>query len=162
MANGPIHLRLRILLCRVNLNSGISSADPAGTGISTPQPRIRIDKWLWEVRLYRTRSLAIAACRAGHVKVNGVSVKPAHDVRLQEIITAKTGIITHTVKVIGFPVNRVNAKLVPSFLEDLTPQSEYEKSREISLTPWYLRKKGLGRPTKKERRLLDQARADSL
>lgn len=135
------------------------TVQPAVPGIVPSLPKLRIDKWLWAVRLYKTRSQAITACRAGHVKVNGESVKPSHDVRLQEIITAKTGIITRTVKVIGFTENRVGAKIVPNFLEDLTPPSEYEKPREINLVPWYLREKGMGRPTKKDRRLLDQFRA---
>lgn len=80
---------------------------------------------------------------------------------MQEIITAQTGIMTRTVKVVGFTENRVGAKIVPNYMEDLTPPSEYEKPREINLTPWYLRKKGAGRPTKKDRRLMEQLRTES-
>lgn len=116
---------------------------------------IRIDKWLWAVRLYKTRSLAIAACRAGHVKSNGQNVKPAHSVRIGEVIAAQTGHITRTVRVVALVQNRVSAKAVSQYLEDLTPASEYEKPREASFQPMFLRARGTGRPTKKDRRLLD-------
>lgn len=161
MASGPIRKPPSPPYLRVSFNSGNQIPLPAAGGTISPAPKVRIDKWLWAVRIYKTRSLAIAACRAGHVKVNGESIKPSHEVRLREIITAQTGVMTRTVKVIGFTENRVGAKIVPNFMEDLTPASEYEKSREINLTPWYLRKKGAGRPTKKDRRLMEQLRTES-
>jgi ribosome-associated heat shock protein Hsp15 len=116
---------------------------------------MRIDKWLWAVRLFKTRSLAAEACRGGHVLVNGQRVKPARELRVGEIIAAKAGAVQRTVKVMGFPPSRVGAKLVPEFLEDLTPASEYEKPREFT-PPQFNWSKGIGRPTKKARRLWEK------
>ncbi len=116
----------------------------------------RIDKWLWAVRLYKTRSLAADACRNSHVLVNGQRVKPSRDVHIGETLTARTGLVQRTVRVLGFPLTRVGAKLVPKFLEDLTPASEYEKPREFTPAPHFSWSKGLGRPTKKSRRLWEK------
>lgn len=116
---------------------------------------VRIDKWLWAVRLFKTRSLAAAACAAGKVKIADHPVKAARDVHIGEVITAATGEITRTVKVLGIVERRVGAKLVPDLLEDLTPPAEYAKQRERSLLPGVLRPKGSGRPTKKDRRTMD-------
>ncbi len=116
---------------------------------------VRIDKWLWAVRLYKTRSLAADACAAGKVRIGDQPVKPARSVRVGETITAVTGEMTRTVKVLGLVQKRVGAKLVPENLEDLTPASEYEKKREPNFTPVMFRPKGTGRPTKKDRRRLD-------
>lgn len=117
---------------------------------------VRIDKWLWAVRLYKTRALAMAACRGGHVKVAGHPVKPSREVRVNDLIEAKTGEINRTVKVLGIIERRVGASAVKEFAEDLTPASEYEKRREPVLEPMFFRPKGTGRPTKKERRSLDK------
>jgi ribosome-associated heat shock protein Hsp15 len=115
---------------------------------------VRVDRWLWSVRLYKTRTLASTACAADHVKVNGNSCKPARAVRPGDIVVALTGEITRTVKVVEVLERRIGAKLVSRYLEDLTPPAEYEKPREASLAPVGRRPKGTGRPTKKERRLL--------
>jgi ribosome-associated heat shock protein Hsp15 len=117
-----------------------------------PATEVRIDKWLWAVRLYKTRTVAAEACKAGHVKVGGQTIKPSRDIRLGETIEAKTGEITHTVRVLGLIEQRVGAKLVSQYLEDLTPASEYEKPRLPSGRPLFLRPKGSGRPSKKQRR----------
>jgi ribosome-associated heat shock protein Hsp15 len=118
---------------------------------------VRIDKWLWAVRLYKSRTMAGAACTGGHVKMSEQPVKPSRGVRIGEVITAVTGDITRTVKVIGLLERRVGAKLVSQYLEDLTPASEYNKQREKHfLPPPVIRPKGMGRPTKKERRNLEK------
>lgn len=118
---------------------------------------VRIDKWLWAVRLFKTRSLATTACRAGHVKIKGENVKPSRTVHLSEVITARTGDITRTVKVIGLLQNRVGPKLVEKYLEDLTPAAEYLRAAEDRRLPQApQRPKGAGRPTKKERRQLEE------
>ena len=91
---------------------------------------VRIDKWLWAVRLFKTRSQATAACAAGKVRIADQPVKPARATRVGEVITAKVAGITRTVKVVELLENRVGAKLVPNYLEDLTPPSEYEKRPE--------------------------------
>jgi ribosome-associated heat shock protein Hsp15 len=118
---------------------------------------IRIDKWLWAVRLYKTRSLATQACRGGHVSIGGRHVKPARVVRLDEVISARTGELLRTVKVIGLTERRVGPKLIETLLEDQTPASEYlrvmQKKRDGAGVP--KRDKGTGRPTKKERRQME-------
>ena len=106
------------------------------------------------MRLYKTRSLAGAACDAGHVKINGHPCKPARTVRAGDVLNALTGEIHRTVKVTAVLENRIGAKLVPQYLEDLTPAAEYEKPREKYVAPSGLRPKGAGRPTKKDRRML--------
>ena len=118
---------------------------------------VRIDKWLWAVRLYKTRSLATAACRGGHIKIGGEAVKASRTVHVSEIITARTGEITRTVKVLGVIEQRVGAKVVGTYMEDQTPASEHLRAmekREKKIGPGF-RAKGMGRPTKKERRQLE-------
>jgi ribosome-associated heat shock protein Hsp15 len=116
------------------------------------QQSVRIDKWLWAVRVYKTRTQATDACRGGHVKINGQNVKPSHEVRPGEIITAQVGPITRTTKVLGLIEQRVGAAVAKLHAEDLTPPSEYQKPREPVLLPFMFRAKGQGRPTKKDRR----------
>ena len=115
---------------------------------------VRADRWLWAVRLYKTRSVAGAACDAGHVKINGHPCKPARTVRVGDVLNALTGDIHRTVKVTGVLENRIGAKHVANYLEDITPASEYQKPREKQFAPIGHRAKGAGRPTKKERRIL--------
>jgi ribosome-associated heat shock protein Hsp15 len=117
---------------------------------------MRLDQWLWAVRVYKTRSLAAEAVKAAHVTVNGQPSKPAHTVRAGEMVVARVGILTRTLKVLAAPPSRVGAKLVPEFAEDLTPPEEYEKPREPNFLPAILRPKGAGRPTKRERRELEE------
>jgi ribosome-associated heat shock protein Hsp15 len=109
-----------------------------------------MDKWLWAVRLYKTRSLAAQACNLGRVQISGQQVKPSRVVRAGDVITAVTGDIARTVKVTGFVEQRVGAKLVSQYLEDLTPPSEYEKPREKAFQPLSL--KPLSRHPPKRRR----------
>ena len=121
--------------------------------LHTPE-RVRIDKWLWAVRLYRSRSLATEACHAGHVKIAGQSVKPSREVRVGETITAQTERLTRTVRVLALLDRRVGAKVVGGFAEDLTPPEERARAREERAQVPHLTK-GFGRPTKKQRRLLE-------
>ncbi|HWD19884.1 MAG TPA: RNA-binding S4 domain-containing protein [Verrucomicrobiae bacterium] len=116
---------------------------------------VRIDKWLWAVRACKTRSQAAEACRLGRVTVAGQPVKPARDVKVGEIISVKQYEITRTLKVLQLLEKRVGAAAARQYVEDLTPPSEYEKRREPDFRPLALRPKGAGRPTKKERRALD-------
>jgi len=118
---------------------------------------VRIDKFLHAVRLYKTRSLASDACRLGRILVNDSIIKPSRDVVTGQILTVKKAPVTYTYKIVGLTENRVAAKLVANFIEDLTPDSEKERittMRETGLS--IQRKKGLGRPTKKERRDIDR------
>ena len=116
---------------------------------------MRIDKWLWAVRLYKTRSLATAACKAGHVLVNERKVKPSRDVQPGEIVKAQTGEVMRTVRVLGLIDKRVGAALARDYAEDLTPPEEYTKRRGPDFSRGIVRPKGTGRPTKKERRAID-------
>lgn len=117
---------------------------------------VRIDKWLWAVRLYKTRSIATTACRAGHVKFQGESVKPSHTVRVGQIFTARAGDLNRTIKVLALLEKRVGAKLVEQYAQDLTPAAEYLRAAEDKKLPQAPRRaKGAGRPTKKERRQLE-------
>lgn len=117
---------------------------------------VRIDKWLWAARLYRTRSLALEACRAGHVKTEGSPVKPGKPVRQGEIIEAQTAGPLRTVRVLKVIEKRVGAKLVPEVLEELTPREEFERARKTVVEQVLSRPKGTGRPTKRDRRLIDK------
>jgi ribosome-associated heat shock protein Hsp15 len=119
-----------------------------------PQSGVRIDKWLWAVRLYKSRSLAAQACQAGHVKIGGQNVKPAREVRVGEVICALAQRVQRTVKVVALLENRVGAKLVSQFLEDQTSPEEYARAREEAKQAAIIYPRGLGRPTKKQRRQL--------
>ncbi len=116
---------------------------------------IRIDKWLWAVRIYKTRNLAADACRAGKVRINDKPVKPSHEVKLNEAIVINLTPLIKTVKVIGILKNRVAAKLVEDYLEDMTPQEEYDKLKLMRELNYEHRRRGEGRPTKKQRRMID-------
>ena len=119
-------------------------------------PAGRLDKWLWSVRVFRSRSLASDACRAGSVAVNEQPAKPARDVRPGETITVRLGIVTRTLRVVDVPRSRVGTKLVARFCDDLTPPEELAKAKEQPLQQMLAREKGSGRPTKRDRRLLDR------
>jgi ribosome-associated heat shock protein Hsp15 len=110
----------------------------------------------WAIRIFKTRSLATAACRNGRVTIGGQTVKPARDVHAGELIVVQTGDITRTIKVLASLEQRVGAALVKDYAEDLTPASEYEKRRDPILQPLFRRPKGAGRPTKKDRRTMDK------
>lgn len=112
----------------------------------------RLDKWLWSVRVFKTRAEATAVCRNGRVQVNGLDAKPGRDVHVGETVTAKVGVVTRTLKVLGHPRSRVAAKQLPEFVQDLTPAAEYERAKQAGLEHMLARERGRGRPTKKDRR----------
>ncbi|MFN3554851.1 MAG: RNA-binding S4 domain-containing protein [Bacteroidales bacterium] len=114
---------------------------------------LRIDKWLWSVRLFKTRTIATDACRTGRIRIEGDAVKPSREIRPGHEISLHMGPFTKTVKVIGLPKSRVGAKLVPDYMLDLTPSEEYLKLEMLKENPFAQRK---GRPTKKERRDMDE------
>lgn len=116
----------------------------------------RLDKWLWSVRVFKTRAEATAQCRNGRVQVNGLDAKPGRDVHIGEVVTARVGIVTRTLKVVGVPRSRVAAKQLPEFLADLTPPAEYDRAKQANLEHLLARERGRGRPTKKDRRELSQ------
>lgn len=114
----------------------------------------RIDKWLWAIRVYKTRSLAADACKANRITVNGVIVKPSRDIKEGDLIVVKKLPVLYTYKVIEPISNRQPAKNVPLYAQDLTPQTELDKLKQ-KLTVNISRDPGTGRPTKKERRDID-------
>lgn len=126
------------------------------TAPAAPAVDVRLDKWLWAVRLFKTRGLATEACAAGHVRVNGQRAKPGRSVHVGELIEAQVGDVRRTVRVLGALERRLSAKAVAPYLEDLTPAAELHKPRETPLEPLFHRPKGAGRPTKRERRLWEQ------
>jgi len=118
---------------------------------------VRIDKWLWAVRVFKTRSMASTACRAGKVKIDDQEIKPSRDAHIGDVVRIRINPhFTRTVKVKELLSNRVGAKLIPNYTEDLTPQSEYDKLKKYNELNWERRDRGIGRPTKKERRDLDK------
>ncbi len=119
--------------------------------------KVRIDKWLWAVRAFKTRSIASDACRSGKVKLNGQVVKPSRDVSVDDvIIVVKNPQFTRTLKIKEILTNRVSAKLVPQYVEELTLKEEYDKLKKYSELNWERRDRGIGRPTKRERRDIDR------
>lgn len=122
------------------------------------QEKIRIDKWLWAVRIYKTRTQAAEECEKGRVMINGMSVKPSHIVKEGEIIMVRKPPIIYTYKVLGLLKNRISAQMAKSYVEDLTSNEELSKRQLIQMATNFVRDKGSGRPTKKERRELDKLR----
>ncbi|MDT0551708.1 RNA-binding S4 domain-containing protein [Urechidicola vernalis] len=113
---------------------------------------MRIDKYLWCIRYFKTRSIATEACKKGHIKLNGASVKPSKDVFNGEEITIRKNQINYQIIVLDLPPNRVGAKLVDLYRKDTTPKEAFEHKDLLKFSKDYYRKKGTGRPTKKDRR----------
>ena len=117
----------------------------------------RIDKVLWALRVFKTRTEATDACKGGKVKIGGVNAKPSRPVKVGETISVHKGIIQLTYRLKQVPEHRMGAKLVPEFAENLTPQSELDKMRAPVETFFLKRDRGTGRPTKKQRREMEDA-----
>src|SRR5512133_119990 len=122
----------------------------------TDNKTIRIDKFLWSVRIYKTRSIASDECRKGRIIIGDVQVKPSRTITKNEIIIVKKPPVIYTYRVIEPIENRVSAKLVEQFIEDLTPDAEKAKLNIRDSVGIIHRDKGTGRPTKKERRQIDR------
>jgi len=120
--------------------------------------KIRIDKWLWAVRVYKTRSISTDACNSGKVKIGGDSIKPARIVQIGNIITVQKKLIKHKYEVLGLIGKRVSAKVAAENVADRTPKEELIKLKAARSHIIAHREKGQGRPTKKERRLIDKAK----
>ena len=116
---------------------------------------VRLDKYLWAIRVYKTRTDATDACKGGKVRVNGLDVKPSCEVKFGDVITARKGAVLYTFKVKELLSNRVGAALVPQYAENLTPQEELDKLRAPVETFFLKRDRGAGRPTKKDRRQME-------
>jgi len=113
---------------------------------------MRLDKYLWAVRIYKTRTMAADAIKGGKVKLDGESPKPAREAKVGEEYQIQLGELQKSIRVLDFPKNRVAAKEVVNFLEDLTPAEEYQSIKRLKEYRFVFRPRGTGRPTKKERR----------
>ena len=122
---------------------------------------MRIDKYLWCVRYFKTRNIATTACKKGHIKVNGQVVKPSREVYATDKIELRKNQINYTITVLDIPQNRVGAKLVDIYRVDTTPKSAFESQELLKIAKDYYRKKGTGRPTKKDRRNIDEIYRDN-
>ncbi len=116
---------------------------------------MRIDKYLWCIRYYKTRSIATEACKKGHITVNGQEAKPSRDVFPSDKITLRKDQINYVLTVLDIPENRVGAKLVDMYRKDETPAEAFAHLEMLRLSKEHYRTKGQGRPTKKDRRDID-------
>ncbi|QOD61445.1 RNA-binding S4 domain-containing protein [Polaribacter haliotis] len=122
---------------------------------------MRIDKYLWCIRVFKTRTIATTACKKGQVKIDGNNLKPSKEVFGGELIVVRKNQINYQIKVLGLPESRVGAKLVEQYRKDVTPKEEFEKTELLKFAKDYYRKKGVGRPTKKDRRDIDNYQEDT-
>ncbi|QED36341.1 RNA-binding S4 domain-containing protein [Antarcticibacterium arcticum] len=117
---------------------------------------MRVDKYLWCVRFFKTRSLATNACKQGKVKIQGVSVKPSREVYATDKVSIRKDQIDYEIEVLDLPASRVGAKIAGLYVQDITPKEAFEKMELLKYSKEYYRKKGTGRPTKKDRRDIDE------
>ncbi len=121
----------------------------------------RIDKWLWAARIFKTRTLAADACKMGRVTIKGVQVKPSRNIKVGEIVDIRKPPVTYSFRVLQAIERRVGAKLVPEVLENVTSPDQYELLEMSRISGFVGRARGTGRPTKKERRSLDEFTGDT-
>ena len=116
----------------------------------------RIDKWLWAVRIFKTRTIAAEACKKGRITINGSQIKPSRIIKPGEVIQVRKSPITYSFKVLQAIEKRVGAKLVPEVMENVTTPDQYELLELSKISGFVDRARGTGRPTKKDRRSLDE------
>ena len=125
-----------------------------------PKNEVRIDEWLWAVRLFKTRSIAIEACKKGRISIKGVTIKPSRSIKVGDVIEVRRPPVTYSFEVLNLSENRMGAKLVPEFMKDVTSPSQLEILEMSKVSGFVDRARGTGRPTKKDRRELDQFTED--
>lgn len=121
----------------------------------------RVDKWLWAMRVFKTRTIATEACKKGRVMIGGVSVKPSRSIKEGDVIDVRKPPITYTFRVLKVTGNRLGAKLVPEYLENITSPDQYELLEMTKISGFVDRRKGLGRPTKRDSRELSKFKEES-
>lgn len=126
-----------------------------------PKTEERVDKWLWCMRVFKTRTIATDACKKGRVLMGGVAVKPSRSIKPGDIIDVRKSPVTYTFRVLQIAPNRLGARLVPEYLENLTPPSQYDLLEMTKISGFVDRRKGLGRPTKREGREMSRFREES-
>lgn len=117
---------------------------------------MRIDKFLWSTRYFKTRNLATTACKKGHAKINGQTAKPGREVFPMDEVLVRKNQIDYKFTVLDIPASRIGAKLVDIYRKDTTPKEAFEHNELLQYSKEYYRKKGIGRPTKKDRREIDE------
>lgn len=117
---------------------------------------VRIDKWMWATRIFKSRSIAVDACKKNRVMINGVNIKPSRMIKIGDVIQVKKPPIVYSFKVKALTERRMGAKLVPEYLENVTTPDQYELLEMNRISGFVDRAKGTGRPTKKDRRELEQ------
>ena len=117
---------------------------------------VRIDKWLWATRIFKTRTIASDACKKGRVTIKEQNVKPSDGIRVGQVVEVRKPPVTYSFEVLGLIENRVGAKLVPNYLKNVTSRDQLELLEMVKISGFVNRQKGLGRPTKKEGRELAQ------
>lgn len=117
---------------------------------------VRIDKWLWAVRLFKTRSLAVEACKKGKIMILGNTIKASRNIKVGDVIQVKKSPVIYSFKVLALSENRMGAKLVPEFMENVTSQDQLEMLELSRFSAFGQRDRGAGRPTKKDRRDMDE------
>jgi ribosome-associated heat shock protein Hsp15 len=122
--------------------------------------KLRIDKYLWSIRAFKTRTLAADACKAGRVKLGGNNIKPSHEVKVDEIYQISKGIERRVIRVIALLESRVDAKKAVTYYEDITPVEQTQAFKSMFNAPILSRDRGAGRPTKKDRREIDELKDD--
>jgi ribosome-associated heat shock protein Hsp15 len=121
---------------------------------------VRVDKYLWAMRIYKTRSIATDACKCGRVKIIGVEVKPSRTFHVGDVFTVRKGPITYTYRILQLWGNRLGAKMVPEYLQDITPKEQLELLELARYAAQSGRDRGTGRPTKKDRREIEEFFSD--
>lgn len=121
----------------------------------------RVDKWLWAMRVFKTRTIATEACKKGRVSIGGVAVKPSRCIKEGDVIDVKKSPITYSFRVLKVTGNRLGAKLVPEYLENVTAPEQYELLEMTRISGFVDRRKGLGRPTKRDSRELSRFKEES-
>jgi ribosome-associated heat shock protein Hsp15 len=121
--------------------------------------QIRVDKWLWAVRIFKTRNQSTEACKKGRILIQDLPVKPSRVLRVNDVIQVKRPPLVYSYRVTGLLAKRLSARLVQEYVADITPESELEKLK-VRDTFFISRDRGSGRPTKKERRIIDKLRGE--
>ena len=126
-----------------------------------PKTEVRIDKWLWAMRVFKTRSISTDACKKGRVSIGGATAKPSRTVRVGDVVDVRKPPVTYTFRVKALTESRRGARLVPEYLENITPKAQYDMLEMVRISGFVDRQKGLGRPTKREGRELAAFRQQS-
>ena len=123
---------------------------------------VRIDKWLWAMRIFKTRTIATEACKKGRVYVGDALAKPSRTIKVGDVVKVRKPPVTYSFRVLALTQNRLGAKLVPDYMENITPQSELDLLEIVKISGFIDRRKGLGRPTKREGRELSRFKEEAM